>query len=476
VFRDHPTGIADPPAPPRPPDGFGGQNSVLALSCAGPQPMGDVAAAFPVETRRAGFPFDTDGDGALVTSAHIDAYLDASQKLAAFAAGDPSALLACDWAGTRGDCGRALVSQLGHRAFRRPLEAEELDRYTALVTGGADAKDGVQTALAALLMSPNFLYRSELGARGDHGYRLQPFEIATALAYTFLGSTPGDDLLAAAEHGELGDAKGIESWARQLVADPRASAQLGEFVEQWTGAKNVLTVDKRADLYPDFDEPARVALLAETREFAASAVTYDELMTASSDDRRAGLLGHASVLAASAHSDQTSPVVRGLLVRRNFLCEELPPPPPFGGGLPSVDPNATTRERFAMHSATPTCRGCHLYIDGVGFGLEQFDPVGRWRDQENGHAIDATGDVEDLEQLGAETSLAFASEPELARAIAASDAGPACFVRQYLRYSRGLRETLAERCGRLGVQKQWNGDVRELMVQSVLAPDFVERR
>jgi hypothetical protein len=199
-------------------------------------------------------------------------------------------------------------------------------------------------------------------------------------------------------------------------------------------------------------------------------------MTAGGDDRRAGLLGQASVLAASAHSDQTSPVVRGLLVRRNFLCEELPPPPPFGGGLPPVDPNATTRDRFAMHSATPTCRGCHTYIDGVGFGLEQFDPVGQWRDSENGHAIDSTGDANDLERLGTGTDLPFSSEPELARAIAASDAGPACFVRQYLRYSRGLRETLAERCGRLGVQKAWTGDVRELMVQSVLAPDFVERR
>jgi hypothetical protein len=478
LVLDEQTWIADPRAPSSAPDGFGGQNSQVTLSCAGPQPLGDVAAAFPVETRKAGFPFDTDGDAALVTSAHVDAYLDAAEKIAAFAM----------------TSGQSSVTDVGHRLFRRPLSADEATRYGAL---------DPQTAITAMLMSPNFLYRSELGVPDGHGaYKLAPFEIATALSYTFLGTTPDDDLLAAAEKGEL-DAKGIEKWARLLLADPRARTQVGEFVAQWTNAKAALTVDKRADLFPDFDDAARTALLAETTSFAAAAVfdnagTYGELMTATytvldpvsakfygitgtgqvpyPDDRRAGLLAHASLLSATAHSDQTSPVQRGLLVRRNFLCEELPPPPPFGGGLPTVDPNSTTRERFEMHSASQVCRGCHLYIDGVGFGLEAFDPVGRWRDSENGKPIDASGDVEDLERLGVGTSTKLASEPDLASAIAASDAGPACFVRQYLRFSRGLRETLAERCGRLAVQSKWKGDVRELMVQSVLSPDFLERR
>ncbi|MGE5186159.1 MAG: DUF1592 domain-containing protein [Acidobacteriota bacterium] len=477
LVLDEQTWIADPRAPQSAPDGFGGQNSLVALSCTGPQPLGDPAAAFPVETRRAGFPFDTDSDAALVSSAHIDAYLDAAEKVAAFV-GAP-----------------ASIADVGHRLFRRPLTADETTRYSAM---------DPQTALTAMLMSPSFLYRSELGEPDGNGhYKLRPFEIATALSYTFLGTTPGDDLLAAAESGELNKPAGIEKWARQLLADPRARDQVGELVAQWANAKGVLTVDKRADLYPDFDDATRTALLAETEHFAAAAVfdgagTYGELMTASytvldpvsaafygiqgtgqvtyPDGRRAGLLAHASLLAATAHSDQTSPVQRGLLVRRNFLCEELPPPPPFGGGLPAVDPNATTRERFAMHSTAPACHDCHTYIDGVGFGLESYDPVGRWRDQENGKPIDASGDVEDLEQLGVGTSTKFQSEPELAQAIATSQAGPACFVRQYLRFSRGLRETLAERCGRLAVDKKWHGDVKELMVQSVLSPDFVQRR
>ena len=473
LVLDETTWIADPRAPSSQSDGYGGQNSVLTLACGGAS-TADITANFPVETRNASFPFDTDSAAALVTSAHVDAYLDAAQAIAAKA--------------TCGDC----VAELGEKLFRRPLTDDEKQKYGSL---------GGKTALAAMLMSPSFLYRSELGAPDGHGhYKLTPYEAATALSYTFLGTTPGDDLLEAAKNGELDDAKGIETWARKLIADPRARAQVGEFAAQWTGANNITTADKRADLYPDFDAATRQSLLAETRAFAADVVfdgdgTYASLLTANYtvldpvaakfygmqpghamyDGTRAGILSHASVLASAAHSDQTSPVKRGLLVRRNFLCEDLPPPPPQGGTLPPVDPSATTRDRFSQHSSDPLCHSCHEYIDGVGFGFEHFDPVGRWRDTENGKPVDASGNIEDIERIGTDTQGAFQSLPELASAIATSQAGPACFVRQYLRFSRGHRETLADRCARAFVQAKWAGDVRELMVQSVLAPDFLER-
>jgi hypothetical protein len=147
--------------------------------------------------------------------------------------------------------------------------------------------------------------------------------------------------------------------------------------------------------------------------------------------------------------------------------------------LPAVDPNATTRDRFAMHSANPTCRNCHHFIDPLGVGLERFDPVGRWRDNENGKSIMAGGDVVDVERLGTGTSAPYQTLPELARALADSTAAQSCFVRQYLRFSRGVRETLAERCARVKLEDKLTasgGDIRELMVQSVLSPDFVERR
>ncbi|HEY5952483.1 MAG TPA: DUF1592 domain-containing protein [Kofleriaceae bacterium] len=469
--------ITDPRAPGTEPDGLGGQNSVVELACSG---SADPVASFPVESRRAGFPFDTDSAAALVSSAHVDAYLAAAEKLAELAP-------------------PADVKTLGRRLFRRPLTTEEIARYTALATSDPKA------ALHAMLISPAFLYRSELGERsGDH-YRLTPYEIATALSYMFVGTTPSDALLDAADKGELDKPAGIEKWARALLDDPRARTQVGELVMQWTGAQNVLGADKRADLFADFNDATRAALAAETRNFAQHVVfdgagTFTELMTANYtivdsiaakfygftgsgrvnyDGTRAGLLGHASVLATTAHSDQTSPVLRGLLVRRNFLCQDLPPPPPFAGGLPAVDPNATTRDRFEMHSKTPSCRGCHQYIDSIGAGLERFDPVGRWREQENGQSIKAGGDLNDVERLGTDTSAPYQTLPELATALASSHAAQSCFVRQYLRFSRGVRETLAERCARIKLEDKLTaagGNIRELMVQSVLSPDFVERR
>jgi uncharacterized protein DUF1588/uncharacterized protein DUF1592/cbb3-type cytochrome c oxidase subunit III/AMP-activated protein kinase-like protein len=459
--------IEDPRAPARAPDGFGGNNSVFALSCAA-----DPVAAIPAESRPAGFPFDSDADSAVVTAQHVEAYLAAARPLADYAAAHAP----------------EDVPTLGRRVFRRPLTADEAAYYGALDRA---------TALHAMLISPHFLYRSEVGEGG----RLTGYEIATALAYTFLGTTPDDALLAAAAAGELDDVAGRERWARRLVADPRASAQLGEFALQWIGGREVESVDKRADLFPDFDATTRRALADETRAFAAGAATLDELLTADytvldaaaarfygvtgtgrvaySDGRRAGVLGHAALLATTAHSDQTSPIRRGLLVRRNLLCEDLPPPPPFAGGVPDVDPNATTRERFAMHTANPVCAGCHRFIDSVGFGFEHFDPVGRWRDTENGQPIDASGDMNDVDHLGTGTTMPYATVPELARAIATSRAAPSCFVRQYLRFSRGLAETLAQRCERLWLEDKFAAaghDLRELMVQAVLDPAFVERR
>ena len=189
--------------------------------------------------------------------------------------------------------------------------------------------------------------------------------------------------------------------------------------------------------------------------------------------------GHASVLASTAHSDQTSPIRRGLWVRRNLLCQELPPPPPFAGGVPDVDPNATTRDRFAQHTANPACRSCHQYIDGVGFGFEQLDPVGRWRDTEQGHPIDATGELTDLEHLGSETSATYRTIPELARLVAGSRAAPACFVRQYYRFARGVQDSLAGRCARRALEQRFadsGGDVRQLMLDTLLSRDFVVRR
>jgi hypothetical protein len=387
--------IADPRAPASAPDGFGGENSTVDVSCDGE--ADDPAAHVPAEVRPPGFPFDDDADAALVTSAHLDAYLATARALAHRAAGRTGELVGCEGEPDPRGCGRQLVERLGRRAFRRPLTSTEIDRYAALVAEGASFADGAEAAITALLISPSFLYRSELGTPQSGGtYRLTAWEIASALSYTFWATMPDDDLLDAAGSGELDDPDGIEREARRLLADPRSRAVLGTFALQWLGAEAVTTVDKNPSLYPGFDGPVRQALADETAAFAAHVVfdssgRFEELFTADytvldpvaagfyglaapgggtgvvqyGDGRRSGLLGHASLLAATAHSDQTSPIRRGLFVRRQLLCQDLPPPPANAGGVPDVDPDASTRERFAQHTADPVCAGCHRYTDRV---------------------------------------------------------------------------------------------------------------
>ena len=195
------------------------------------------------------------------------------------------------------------------------------------------------------------------------------------------------------------------------------------------------------------------------------------------DGLRAGVLGHGSILGATGLSDQTSPIRRGLMVRRRLLCQELPPPPPNAGGVPKVDPTATTRDRFAQHTANPACRSCHQYIDSVGFGFERFDTVGKVRDQEAGKAIDSAGDMNDVEGLGKGTHAPFANLAELGQTLAASDTAKSCVVAQYWRFARGTREpdscSIAPIKARL-VEK--GGDLQEMMLGVVLASDFTVRR
>ncbi|HEU5060519.1 MAG TPA: DUF1592 domain-containing protein, partial [Kofleriaceae bacterium] len=501
--------IADPRAPASAPDGFGGQNSTIDVACDGD--ADDPAAHVPGEARPPGFPFDDDSDGALVSAAHLDAYLAAATSLAHRAAGDLEDLVGCDGSADRAGCGRQLVERFGRRAFRRPLEPGEVERYGALIARASTFAAGAEDAIAAMLVSPSFLYRSEVGAEQDDGtYRLDAWEIASALSYTFWATMPDDALLEAAASGGLDDAAGIEREARRLLDDPRSREVVGEFALQWLGAEAVETVDKNPALFPDFDSATRRALARETADFAAHVVfdasgRFGELLTADytlldpaaaafyglssagggsqvvrhPDGRRAGLLGHASLLAATSHSDQTSPIRRGLFVRRQLLCQDLPPPPADAGGVPEVDPDASTRDRFAQHTADPVCAGCHRYTDGIGFGFESFDPIGRWRDSENGQPIDGAGDLNDVERLGTGTSAPFASLAELGAILSESGAARSCFVRQTVRFARGYKETLADRCGRLWLEDRFagsGGDVRQLLLDLVLAPDFAVRR
>lgn len=511
--------LTDPSNPSRAPDGFGGYNSLLSVSCkpkAPPAPTSDVTASFPPDTRPDGFPFDDDVDARLVTAEQADLYRRAAQTVARAVAADLSTILPCDGSGGQASaCAAELLRAFGLRAFRRPLTPTEIDRYRALILARPSFNEGVTLAIAALLQSPHFLYRSELGEpQNDGSYRLTPYEVASALSYLYLGTMPDAALFEAAARGELGDAAGIERQARRLLGDARARTALGDFALAWLGVERVLSVDKRADLFPAWSTALRMSLAEETRRFVAavafegsgqlaelytadysflndalarlygvSGVTGSELRKQSYGAlpvSRAGLLGHGAVLASYAYSDQTSPVRRGLFVRRRLLCQELPVPPPNAGGVPKIDPGATTRERFRQHSDNAFCRSCHQFIDGVGFGFERLDAIGQPRPSEAGQSVDGSGDLNDLEGLGTATHAAYASLPELGARLAEADSARRCFVRQYLRFARGRHEDVAEdlctldRLQRLFSER--GQKISELMVAVTQLPEFLNRR
>ncbi|GAB4201476.1 MAG: hypothetical protein OHK0013_13560 [Sandaracinaceae bacterium] len=504
--------MVDPSNPTTVDDGYGGRNSVLTVDCAGTgttTPF-DPAASLPVEPRPEGYYFDNEAGSGIVTSVHVREQLKAA-RLAVERVSSLPAVIGCDPSADRAGCVARFVRTFGRRAFRRPLTDAERVRYEALALEGSDAIAGVERAIRAMLVSPAFLYRSEMGApRPDGTYALSSWEIATALSYQLWGTGPDDALLDAAERGELVDVASREREARRLLADPRARAQVATFAEMWLGIEEVAQKTKSALVYPTWSTDLAEDLREETRRFVTHVVfdgthAIPELFTSNETfvnerlarhygipgvtgetfvraslpaGQRAGLLGHGSILATTAHSDQSSPIRRGLFVRQRLLCQTFPLPPANAGGVPDVDPTATTRERFAQHTADPSCAGCHRYIDPVGFGFESFDGIGAFRTAEGGLPIDSRGDLNDVEGLGTGTMAPFSTLPELGAHLAGARSPEACFVRQYFRFARGYREGVGDRCAidALVARYRTHRDLRELLIDVVTSPDFAVRR
>lgn len=494
--------VADATNPDSAPDGFGSNNSVLTRSCAANAGGGtDWARHLPAAVRPEGFNFETHADSGNVTAAHIELYLRNAPAVADVAVAQAARLSGCT-GGTA--CARDFVEAFGRRAFRRPLTDDELTRYSALVSGAASFDAGVARAVEQFVLSPHFLYRFELGdAQGDGTHRLTAWETATALSYTLWGTMPDDRLLDDAAAGRLDDPEGIEAAARRMLDDPRAREGIRVFAEQWLGIEAVDTMVRDG-----LDAATRAALREETRRLVEHVVfdgtgRFPELFSAdytfandalgrlygfdvdgdfeqvAYDERRAGVLGHGSVLGVTAHSDQTSPIRRGLWVRRNVLCQEFGAPPANAGGVPEVDPNASTRERFRQHTDDPFCASCHQYIDDLGFGFEAFDSIGVWRTTDGRFPVDANGNLNDVEGFGTDTDAPFSSLPELADIIVESEAARSCFVRQYTRFARGRLETPDDRCALQRLEERFLAadlDIRELMVAVVTDPAFLTRR
>ncbi len=479
--------ITDPSNPATADDGFGGQNSLWLQACDGAAPSesfegGNWAGAFPVESRPSGYPFDNAAESAIVTSVHAEQYDRAAQTLAGSVRSHVNELAGC----TSGDaCTATFVADFGLRAFRRPLTTDERVRYEALAKAQPDFGTGIEAVAQAMLQSPYFLYRFEVGeVRSDGTFGLDDYEVASALSYMLVGTMPDDELLDAAGNGELGSADGREAHARRLLDDPRAREHLATFAEQWLDIEDVPSMTRSSELYPGFTSSVGQGMVDETLDFVTW-VAFDGpgrfedlLLTPGDDAERVGLLGQKSVLTATSHSDQSSPIRRGLLVRERLLCQTFPTPPANVGPVPEIDPDATTRDRFAQHTQDPFCAGCHDLIDPVGFGLEEFDAVGEYRSEENGFPIDASGDVIGLEDMYDGASNPFQGLTGLAQVLADSTAARRCYTTQTWRFATGRLDEASDQCAIDALDDAFarsGGDLRELLVELVRSPDYARR-
>jgi hypothetical protein len=339
-------------------------------------------------------------------------------------------LTAADEAG----CARQIVSTLARRAYRRPVSEADIQPLLsfyaeARASGGFDA--GVERAIQALLVSSSFLYRVERDPSDAHGaYRLTDLELASRLSFFLWSSIPDDHLLDLASQGGLKNPAVLDREVRRMLKDPRSEALATNFAAQWLRLRNVSGALPDDVIFPNFSDNLRQDFVTETQLFFQSIVQENrgvmELLTADftfvnerlakhygipnvygsefrrvtlPDENRRGLLGQASVLTATSYSDRTSIVGRGKWILENVLGTPPPPPPP---NVPALKDNGTNgkllsmRERMTAHRANPVCASCHANMDPLGFALDNFDAVGRWRIRaEGGQAIDASGGLAD---------------------------------------------------------------------------------
>ncbi len=436
--------------------------------------LGDTSRpgrGFPAQ---GGSGFDNNADVGSVTRIAAEKYMQAAEQLSAAAIADVPGLLGCDPSTDETACVRGWVEDFGLRAWRRPLEASEVDDMMALYDGTRAARtvaDGVEVVLQAFLESPFFLYRVEFGAAeaGPDAVRLDDWEMATRLSYFLWGSMPDDELFAAAAAGELRTAEQVEAQAERMLDDPRTHRMALHFYEQWLGFGQLALVSKDPGAFPEWDTDIGALQQREAEAFVEHVLWEDDaklstLLTApytfvdadlaefygiegpqgsqferatGSHIEHAGILTQGGILTVFAKANQTSPVARGLFVRQQLLCTP-PPPPPDDVDIrpPEVDPNATTRERYSMHRLDPACAGCHELMDPLGFAMEHFDGVGRWRDTENDKPIDATGKL-----LASDVDGEFDGAAELAAMLAESDMVRACVTRNWFRYAYGRAES-----------------------------------
>jgi hypothetical protein len=420
------------------------------------------------------------GANSVVSELGLERYEQAGREVVQTVLADPNLremVVPCD-ASTQ-TCRAESLEALARRAWRRPVTEEELDRLQALSDENAarysDGLRGLESGFVAILISPNFLYLTEVGeddpARPDVR-RYTSLEMASRLSFFLWNGLPDDELLGLGEAGELHDAKVLDEQIHRMLASDLTRRGTLRFFEEYLGIVNIPDLAKDPTLFPEVSPTLQTAMRVEVRRmiehtlFDEDRPVFDLLRTTTTfvdpqlaelygvtadveaghttrvqlpeSGPRLGLLGTAAFLASRARANRTAPTLRGAYVQKRLRCVEVPPPPPgTDNSLPADDGDVeiTVREMLEEHRSNPDCASCHNLMDPIGLGLERFDAIGRIRDTELGAPIDDSGALD---------GKAFEGLPGLVDLLVDDPAVARCFVVQLHRYATGSIEAPIE--------------------------------
>ncbi len=474
--------------------------------------VGAAADGLPADARLEGYANGADRLG--VSPLLLDNYRKVADEVATEVVRRSQALLPCPvgnlgQAACRGDFVRAL----GLRAFRRPLGASEEARFDEVYHRSARAGGpelGLKMLVEAMILSPAFLFRFELGGdpRPGAASHLDPYEMASALSYTLWDSPPDAELLALARSGDLADRRTFARQAERLLGDRKRSAgTLATFFQQWLKIEHLLTLGKDAARFPQYTPQLAKDLLEENRRTVEAVLfegdgTLTTLLTGQDSHinnklgalygvkvrggdfkptrldatERRGILTQAAFLAARADADTTRPVDRGAFVREEILCAEVPPPPDEFKFDPSqITDDMTAREKLSLHARSAFCARCHALFDGIGFALERYDAIGQFRVTDKSRPIDPSGTL----PMPDDAPITFVDFVDLVDQLATRQRPFACFAERALAYTTGRAPDEISSCEKQTIAAKFAAAgyrVDRLILDIVTDPAFVTRR
>lgn len=457
----------------------------------------------PDDGRVGGF---TTTAGQVLTPAIVEKYVDAAEAVATAIRPKLAQLFPCADEGAA--CVERFLVTEGERIFRRPLTGEEKAHYLAVYTTARAADPFEESALLvveSMLVAPQFLFHIEANPEGpspSRAYALTPFQLASRLSFVLWQTLPDEPLFEHARTGALVEPATFREEALRLMSDARAEASARAFFDDWLMLDAIERVAVDSSV-PELTEELVGWFAEETRRYvdhvfwesedslsdlfvsnvrlrnrALSAYYGDgassqeslSLVTGDIDERSFGLLSQAGFLAAITRNPEAGIIYRGRFLRERLLCGKLAPPPPIElPPLPSIEPGMTGRERIAEHTSTPTCSGCHRLMNDLGFALEHFDHVGRYREEDHGEPIDATGDIVDSDVGAVDGAL------DLSRKLASSRDVRACAERQLFRFVMGREPTASDGCMLEALASAPTRNFRDLFLLLTQQRAFYER-